>query len=175
MTRTDEFDDLGNEFHELFAMLSPILEATARPGEYAQGSLWYDIKANPEKYVSTMCELAGLNESLPQLLEMQGVRFQPLPLRHSIHPEFVPFDTGVVGAQILGLSKRANAKIIKNPVEFWPTHFKMQLRGMRPQSGLTFDGFFLTDGVSLRVVKRLDEPKGPRKRKYGIWSLTLYL
>lgn len=45
----------------------------------------------------------------------------------------------------------------------------MELRGIRPQSGLIFDGFFLTDGVSLRVVKRSGEPKGAgRKRKHGM-------
>lgn len=115
MTRTDEIDDLGNEFQELFAMLSPVLEATARPGGYAKGSLWYDIKANPEKHVSTICELAELNESLPQLLGIQGIRFQPIPLRHSFIPSFVPFDTGVVGAHILGLSRRANTEIVKKP------------------------------------------------------------
>lgn len=136
--------------------LQQVLNATfARDGNLPPEGLWYDISANPIKYLKTMIDLSRLNIKT----------FQVFPISTSWKPLYVTFDLKTTVVSALGMTSKAYTEAAANPDTWWAQHVRTDRRPWKGQSGRNHTTSFQTDGIAVSVLKSrtVNAPRGKNK------------
>jgi len=126
---------------------------------YAKDSKFYDIKANPCKYIKSYINLGRLYE------ENNFPLFNTLPLRINLRPRYITIDTYILIKVFIKDSKKLkNISDNKEPV--WSQIFKTDHKPFkRNDKKFGFEYMIKTDGIgtSLIFMKSKEENKKIRK------------
>lgn len=137
--------------------------------EACEHNHYYSCKKNPQNY------LAGMFRMTKELETLKRKMFQPFPLRTSLIPRYVAFDTHALIDLLVdkesGLYEKDKNDLYKNLLErknmIWNKYFRMD-HNIFKSNGWRFDYRIVTDGfaVSLQFVKAEHlEKKNLRKIK----------
>ena len=147
-----------------------ILPNSVRTGNPPQG-VHYDLVVQPEIYANPYLKLAKLYED-------NGLKlFNAVPLSTSLIPRHVVIDTAILCYQVLGVTGNGTAlKISEKKFNYWGSVFNLRHHAFKERSGMKFDGFIRTDGVSvsINIVTPGQNKQRKRKRKHGTPTTTEY-
>lgn len=134
-------------------------------------SVPYDCQKSPFKYIAPSFymnqKFEEYNETLTEEERCKSIRlFQPLSLRNSAIPKYITLDT----ASLINLfaEKGEKGKLLQSLKEkqydVWDTHFRMNRRILRKQTGYAFNYTLQTDGVGCSLLFIRNDYKD---KKYG--------
>ena len=122
--------------------------------------LEYDLVAQPEMYGQSYLHLS-------RLFEDEGIQpFNAVPLSTSLIPRHICIDTKILCQSVLGV--KGKLEISQRKLEYWGEVFKLRHHAFKKRSGMTFNGFIRTDGISVSVLiekENVKDQKRKRKRK----------
>ena len=130
------------------------------PGGIPQEGVPYDLVVRPEMYGQAYLQLAELyeNENLPM--------FQIVPLSTSLIPRHIPIDTTILCHHVLGMACNGSAlNIGERKFHYWRQVFNLNHHSFKKRSGMKFEGYVQTDGISLSVNIQKPQLFMQRKRK----------
>lgn len=172
-----EQSEVPTSMKEWFAIHSPYLVP-----ENVEKSIPYDCVKNPSKYIAPSFYMNQKYEQYNEALQVQMESatedhnkelqtktiklFQPLSLRNGTTPKYITIDT----ACLINLFAEKGQKgkqlqaVKENQEEVWATHFKMNKRIFRKQTGYSFNFTIQTDGIGCSLLFIRNDYK---EKKYG--------
>lgn len=124
--------------------LQQVVAATFSRGTLPPQGFWYDISADPIKYLKTMIDLSRLNLKT----------FQVFPISTQWKPLYVFFDLKIVVMSALkGREGHEYKEAAADPATWWTRHVRTNKRPWKAQAGRGFTRSFQTDGIAVSVYK----------------------
>ncbi|KAJ2064891.1 hypothetical protein GGI17_000698 [Coemansia sp. S146] len=147
----------------VIAGLSPVLDTYSGVNKFKKDSIYYDIKASPEKHLSAFSKLCKLMESRNSGVRKKKGRnkkansIQCFPLRTSFIPCHMLLDPTIIRQHIInpkGAKGAKGAKVITGSStmrEIWSRVCSRKSKPFHPRRDLHFSGSADTDGVSISL------------------------
>ncbi|KAJ1858050.1 hypothetical protein LPJ76_001288 [Coemansia sp. RSA 638] len=142
--------------------LQPVLDSYDNDYEFAENSIYYDVKANPGKHLKAFIWLEII------FAEWGMSCTQALPLRSSWVYAHVPLNTAMlvqcVFSEPYNRISGGKEKIQPHINTYWKRAVDLQQDIFRSHGHYKFMGYMVTDGVSISAVRELvDEEPGGKK------------
>ncbi|KAI8098343.1 uncharacterized protein B0P05DRAFT_521553 [Gilbertella persicaria] len=114
----------------------------------SSNSIYYDVKAHPEKHFNAFYKIA-------KLLETEAAKtFNCFPIKTSFIPSYITLDSKIVHHHIL---KQKTSFKAEQKFEIWSNVVNLNKKSFKPQGlnkSLRFQGTIETDGICASVLKQ---------------------
>ncbi|KAI8083355.1 uncharacterized protein B0P05DRAFT_489037, partial [Gilbertella persicaria] len=116
--------------------------------KFEKNSIYYDVKAHPEKHFNAFYKIA-------KLLETEAAKtFNCFPIKTSFIPSYITLDSKIVHHHIL---KQKTSFKAEQKFEIWSNVVNLNKKSFKPQGlnkSLRFQGTIETDGICASVLKQ---------------------